>query len=331
MTSSHRIPFESYDIQENTLLTCVSYEERAVISLKRVLQRGYISKCILIKLTDLFIHKNKWNSLYLPDTDAEVKKLWERNYKTMVELLEKWNVEKIEVSELSFRSYRLSKEINRYIRTNEEVLFDISCLPKNVLLSVLRWCDTKFTFLYTRPEIQKEAETEFSIGIRGIGIIRGYEGNVRLSRQTFLILILGFEGARALSIFKHFEPYKALALLGNPTPPLDHEKAQFYLDNARNNNSQLLSNQRVFSSEIPSLDPYACANALKEKISEYIKDTEMNILISPLGTKPQVLGLFLYWLKHKDIQIVYSIPSRRGLSSEGGGQTWIYRIEEEMV
>jgi hypothetical protein len=324
------IPFERYDIKENTLLTCVSYEERTVISLDRVLQRGNINKCILIKLTDLNLYNNKWKSLLFPDNDARLKGLWEINYKLMVELLEKWNVEKIEVSELSFRAYHLSKEINKYTRTNEDVLFDLSCLPKNVLLSILRWCDAKFTFLYTRPAIQKEAETEFSIGVREFGIIRGYEGNIRLSRQTFLVIILGFEGARALSIFRHFEPYKVLALIGNPASFLDHEKVQFYLDNARNNNIQLLSNQRVIFSEVPSLDPCAFADALEEKISECVKD-EVNILISPLGTKPQVLGLFLYWLKHKDIQIVYSFPSKRGLSSEGGGQAWIYRIEEKTV
>ena len=37
----------------------------------------------------------------------------------------------------------------------------------------------------------------------------------------------------------------------------------------------------------------------------------MDLCISPLGTKPQALGLYLYWRENKNIQLIYSIPVKR--------------------
>ncbi len=330
MTNISMTPFEKYSGEENTFLTCVSYEDRPVLSLEEVLSRKNINKCILIKITDLLFDKNKWNSLDISEgdeLDVKVRSSWEKNYEKIINLLEKWNVEKIEVSGSSFRPYYLAREINDALPTNEDILFDISALPKHILLSILRWCEGKaFTFLYSRPEWEREAEAEFSVGTKRIGIIRGYEGEIRFDRLHFLVLILGFEGARALSIFRHFEPYRALALLGNPEPLYNNKTSQFYLDNAYKNNSQMLSNQRVITSKISSLDPYAFKNELNEKIlTSYTEETDSNILISCLGTKPQTLGLYLYWLEHKNVQIVYSIPSKRRIPSEGIKQIWIYK------
>lgn len=322
-------PFEEYRGKESTFLTCVSYEDRPVLSLQEVLNRKNINKCILIKLTDLFSDRKKGSLSESDAIDFEVRNAWEKNYEKIVSLLEKWNVEKIEVSGSYFRPYYLAEEINSVLPTNEEILFDISALPKHILLSTLRWCEGKaFTFLYARPEHEREAEAEFSVGTKRIGVIRGYEGELRFDRLHFLVLILGFEGARALSIFRHFEPYRALALLGNPEPLFDNKISKFYLVNASKNNSQLLSNQRVIISNISSLDPYAFKNELNEKILKYTEETDSNILISCLGTKPQTLGLYLYWLEHKNVQIIYSIPSKRRIPSEGIKQIWIYKLSE---
>ena len=330
MIESSIIPFEKYIGKEKTLLTCVSYEDRPILSLEKILTKIKIDKCILIKLTDLLSDDHKWNSLNVSESEEEdikVKNEWQKNYETFIKILNEYNIDIIEVPGSYFRPYYLSKEINNVLPSKEDILFDISALPKHILLSILRWCEKKdFTFLYARPEVERSAEVEFSVGMERVGIIRGYEGEIRFDRMNVLVLVLGFEGARALSIFRHFEPSKSLALLGNPQPLFDDNLCKFYLDNAYKNNSQLLSNQRVINSKISSLIPHIFKNELNKKISKYIEESDSNILISCLGTKPQTLGLYLYWLEHKNIQIIYTIPSKRRIPSKGIKEILIYKI-----
>ena len=54
-------------------------------------------------------------------------------------------------------------------------------------------------------------------------------------------------------------------------------------------------------------NPYAVKNVL-ESIYEETKDS-FNIVIGPFGTKPQVIGVFLFYLEHRKVQVVYSFPA----------------------
>lgn len=326
----HIIPFEDYYIQEKTVLTCVSYEDRSNLVLKEILKSKKISRCILIKLKDLF--QGKKTSLFIlppsANDDEKVRIAWEKNYLEILSSLKESNIIPSEIEGSSCDTIMLAKKINSIISNEEKVLFDVSSFPKHLLLEILRWnCDKRFTCLYARPNINREAETEFSVGTRDIGVLRGFEGEIRFNRPTLLVLILGFEGSRALTIFKHFEPSKVIALIGNSSPYLSVEDISFYLEIAKKNNFQLLSNQRVIIDEISTLDPYIFKTTLNDLISKH-GDKDMNILISCLGTKPQTLGLYLYWLENKGIQIIYSIPSKRRISSEGLGSIWIYKLKE---
>lgn len=329
MLPSYIIPFIEYDFEERTIMTCVSYEDRSVLSLERLLNKNKFDKCIVIKLTDLLTDENKWDYFTISESDSNVRDAWIKNYEKIKKMLEKWNVERIEVTGTSSYPDSLAKKINYILPSNEKILLDISAFPKHILMSILRWNEGKsFTYLYTRPKVEREAETEFSVGTKEIGVLRGFEGDVRLDRNDFIVMILGFEGSRALSIFRNFEPYRTLALLGNPAPFLDKEKCQFYRNNAFRNNSQLLSNQRVIKSQISSLDPYIFKQELNAEISKHIEKEEANILITCLGTKPQTLGLYLYWLENRNTQIIYTIPSKRRISSESINQILVYNLKE---
>jgi hypothetical protein len=325
------IPFEDYYIKETIFLTCVSYEDRSKLALKKILECNKIKKCFVIKLIDLLLDEKENHDVLisLSDEDQKVKKAWQTNYNEIQKLLDEHNVEKIEIEGSSSDPLSLAQHLNTDLPENDRILFDISSFPKHILLEILRWNENKkFVCLYARPGADREAEREFSIGTKNIGVLRGFEGDVRIDRSNLLILILGFEGSRALSIFKHFEPYSVFAFLGNTIPFFSEERNEFFLMNAKKNNSQLLSNQKVMINQISSLDPYVFKKSLKNKISESLKNNEMNVLISCLGTKPQTLGLFLYWLENKNIQIVYSIPTKRRISSEGLGPMWIYKLKE---
>lgn len=323
------IPFEDYYIQEKCLLTCVSYEDRSKLILQKILVTKKITSCILIKLSDLFEDKKPKTTLSSKNDDDLVKEAWINNYKEIVDLLTRNNVKMIEIEGSSNDTFSLAKKISEQLSPDEKILFDISSFPKYLLLEILRWCENnKFICIYARPGIERKAETEFSIGTKVIGVLKGFEGSIRFDRVTIMVLILGFEGARALTLFKHFEPVKVFAFLGNSLTFFPTKTNEFYINNAKRNNSQLLSNQRVIADEISALDPYSVKEKLEHTISNYSNKTDANIIISCLGTKPQTLGLYLYWLQNKQIQIIYSTPSKRRISSEGLGPIWVYKMKE---
>ncbi len=319
------IPLEKYDCKEATLLTCISYEERVVKSLERILKKFNIKRCMLIKSVDL----DQMKSGGFFDAFEETKTLWNDNYRKINELLDVHNIHKTEIPGSFTRPMALAKNIDKIIGSDKHVAFDISCVPKHIILSILRWCQNKsFTFLYTRPGEYKTAEDEISIGVKEIGVLRGFEGDIRVNYQDLLIILLGFEGGRAAEVFRHYEPYRGIALIGDPSPFYPEEKRKFFIDTCRKNNSPLLSTQRVILHNVSSLNPIRLNDELDQIISEYTKKEPMNVLISHVGTKPQTLGLFVYWKNHQNVQIIYSIPTIRKVSSRDAEATYVYLIDE---
>ena len=124
-----------------------------------------------------------------------------------------------------------------------------------------------------------------------------------MDRETVLVLFLGFEPERSLAIWKHYNPAKTIALITNP--PRDGNPD--YLKYARQNNAELLAKDSVEVVDVPPDNPYGVMTVL-EGIYEDIKD-KYNMVIGPFGTKPQVVGVFLFHQDHKKVQVIYSFPS----------------------
>ena len=331
MGSGRVVPYREYVGEEAVLITCASYEERSVDSTERVLSRNQkLRSCVLVKLSGETVSSNLWRSL-TPDpaehARAEVQEAWDRNYKGMVGIL-RAHQPSIEITEVPLEAedpYGLARAVWSDIPRASKVILDISCFPKHILLSLLRWRPSvELSLFYTRPKSESNIEDEISVGVQRIGILRGFEGEVKLGRPTLLVLLLGFEGSRAMAIFRHFEPQTTLALCGNPDPVLGPADTKFYIDSARQNNAQLMSNQRVVTKALPSLDPESCAESLEDAIGTESAGKSMNILLSVLGTKAQVVGTYLYLIRHQETQVAYTIPIRRGVASRGTGSSWVY-------
>ncbi|MEE9583546.1 MAG: hypothetical protein V3W01_02665, partial [Dehalococcoidales bacterium] len=121
-------------------------------------------------------------------------------------------------------------------------------------------------------------------------------------KQTLLVLFLGFEPERCLTVWKHFNPSRTIALITNP-PRNDNPD---YLEYARKNNSDLISQPAVEVRDVPPDDPYSVRNVL-EAVYHEVRDS-FNMVIGPFGTKPQTVGIFLFCLEHPKAQVVYSFP-----------------------
>jgi hypothetical protein len=185
------------------------------------------------------------------------------------------------------------------------ITIDISGFTKIYLLELLHYLVIYKGFGIPRllHTTQRYLPTRLTRGIEQITTIPNYFGSPSLGKETALVLFLGFEPERALAVWKQFNPARTIALITNPPR---HSNLD-YLKYARQNNSDLLSQPAVEVRDVPADNPYAVKGVL-ETIYEETKDS-FNMIIGPFGTKPQVVGIFLFCLEHRKVQVVYSFPS----------------------
>ncbi len=191
-------------------------------------------------------------------------------------------------------------------RNSEEpfITIDISGFTKVYLLELLHYLVIELNLGIPRMlhTTQTYLPTKLTRGVEQISTIPNFFGSPSLEKQTILALLLGFEPERSLAIWRHFNPPKTIALITNP-PRYGNLN---YLKYSQENNSSLLSQPSVEARNVPADNPYAVKNVLEAIYND--TRSSFNMVIGPFGTKPQVVGVFLFYLEHPKVQIVYSFP-----------------------
>jgi hypothetical protein len=184
------------------------------------------------------------------------------------------------------------------------ITIDISGFTKIYLLELLYYLVIELNLGIPRVlhTTQTYSPTGLTQGVEQITTVPNFFGSPTLQKQTILILLLGFEPERCLAVWKHFNPSKTIALITNP-PRYGN---LHYLKYAEKNNSYLLSQPSVEVRDVPADNPYA----VKSVLEAIYNDTQgsSNMVIGPFGTKPQTVGVFLFYLEYPRAQVVYSFP-----------------------
>lgn len=183
------------------------------------------------------------------------------------------------------------------------ITVDISGFTKVYLLGLLYFLVAELNLGIPRiiHTTQTYLPTRLTQGVAQISTVTNFFGGISIDKQTVLVLFLGFEPERSLSVWKHFNPARTIALITTP-----RQGNVDYLRYAEKNNSYLLSQPSVEVRNVPADNPYAVRNVL-ETIYDETKGL-FNMVTGPFGTKPQAVGLFLFWLEHPRVQVVYSYP-----------------------
>ena len=184
------------------------------------------------------------------------------------------------------------------------ITIDISSFTKIYLLELLHYLVVELSLPMPRllHTTQKYSPSRLTRGIEQITTIPHYFGKPDMNKETLLVLFLGFEPDRALSIWKQYNPGKTIALITNP--PRDGSPE--YLEYARRNNADLLSRPNVELRDVPADDPPGIRTVL-ESVFEETKDG-YNMVVGPFGTKPHVVGIFLFCREHPGVKVIYSYP-----------------------
>lgn len=181
---------------------------------------------------------------------------------------------------------------------------DISGFTKIYILELLHYLVSELKLPLPRiiHTTQKYSPNKLTRGVEEIATIPHFFGDPSPDKKSLLILFLGFEPERALTVWEYCYPLRTIALLTNP-PRNGFRK---YLQYAQKNNSYLLSRPSVELRDAPPDNPYEVRNVL-EAIWEETHDS-FNLTIGPFGTKSQTVGVFLFWMQHPEVRIVYSFP-----------------------
>lgn len=208
-----------------------------------------------------------------------------------------------------------------------KITIDISTMIKWHLLLLLKALAQKellsfVRFIYTEPEDYfLDMMQPLSFGNKGTFPVPFFQGNFDFSLETCLLLMLGYEGQRSLSILESMDPEKCFLFI--PDPPYKSEwKGRTEKMNKEVVNLVGKNNLRY----IDARNPYLIKSQIKDIILQ-ADVSHYNCMFAPLGPKPQLLGLFDYYMENcTNTNIVYVSPLRHNdIYSKEIGRSWIIK------
>jgi hypothetical protein len=222
---------------------------------------------------------------------------------------------------------------------NKKLCIDITGFMRPHLLFLIKylWMNNvcKFDVLYTDPErYTKKDETKFTDEvITEVRQIAGYEGNhISDTSRDVLIIGAGYDHQLIAHVAENKDKSRKIQLFGLPSL-----KANMYQENvlrASRAADAVGFNAGDESSNYfaPANDPFVTASVLQEIVLTLnSRDTITNLYLSPLATKPQVLGFALYYLTEQQnnaTSIIFPFAGKYTReTSEGIDKIWKYSIE----
>lgn len=195
---------------------------------------------------------------------------------------------------------------------------------------------SEYDVLYSEPKRYKDAEsTEFSQEFYDVQQIWGLAGKHQSNTDNDLLVIAaGYDHSRIIDVATKKKSAKKVLMFG--FPPMSAEMYQENILRAYKA-SEAIGTEcfRDLTSNIyaPANDPFATAQELKEYIElNNTRKPFTNIYLAPLSSKPQSLGIALYYISEKLCLKNYSIIDplcKKYFTdiSEGISKYWIYHFE----
>lgn len=297
---------------DDLFICCGSPEERCNGTSKKLVPTYKANKVFLLRYTNHESHER----------DKNIKEIRERLTK-VGEITEFILDEEKPIPVINDVVQNIGKHTSEL--TQPKISFDVSTVMKWHILILLKALDLNnslngIRFLYTEPQdYVTNLFQPLSFGIRQIFPIPTYSGNYDFFKDSLLILLLGYEGDRALALLEKMEPAECMLLIPNPAY---HREWEGRTESMNKEIIHIIGKSRV--KYIDSRNPVIVAEQLHHMLSD-LEYSKFNHVISPLGTKPQALGLYIYLATHPTNTIlIYGSPSKHNelFYSRGIGRTW---------
>ena len=184
--------------------------------------------------------------------------------------------------------------------------------------------------MYSEADRYADAEkTIFSDSFSSVSQIEGYEGRHVSKMETDLMIIAsGYDHSRIRDVANYKKRAAKVQLIGFPSM-----KADMLQENVLAASTAELFSVCPLSNSIfaPAYDPFTTAQAIKDYIDKKQQERAItNLYMAPLSSKPQALGMALYYLwedgLNKPVSIVYPECERYVQDNAiGVGRIWIYK------
>lgn len=310
--------------QWDVFISCGSFETRCTRS-----SDIFLDKKVEIGTSIIFNYK---------ETDPENKKeeniqRMKNNSEQICKCVHIFDTESVSLPSEGIKKFLIFLKEKNIDLSDKELIVDITVFTKPyffLLFKVMRerFNLRRFRVVYTEPEKYKSKSSNkneiiLTEGLDRIGSIPSFAGSSANSKDA-LIVILGFEGKRAMEVFSNVSPELTYAVNGFPSFQSGWHKIS--LDaNLRFLQESGASNHLFFA---PAVDPFET----KKTVSQIVKEIEdnypdFNIVIAPLGTKMQAFGVLLYSFQNSSIKVIYPFPSvYKADYSYKYGPTWIFEV-----
>jgi len=321
------LPIENFLIQPrewDVFISCGSFEKRCTRS-----SNIFMDKKVDIGTSIIFNYK---------ETDLENKK--EENIQSMKSNLEQickcvqiFDTESVSLPSEGIKKFLMFLKEENIDLLNKQLIIDITVFTKAYFFLLFKIMKEKLNLhecwvVYTEPEKYKSKSTDrneiiLTEGLDRVESIPGFVGSSVNSKDA-LIVILGFEGKRSREVFNSVDPGLTYAVNGFPSFQLGWHKISL--------EANLLFLQESGASDhlffAPAVDPFETRNTVSRIVEEIEKkNKDINIIVSPLGTKLQAFGVLLYALGNKKIKVIYPFPSvYKPDYSYKYGPTWIFKV-----
>lgn len=152
--------------------------------------------------------------------------------------------------------------------------------------------------------------------------------------NDLLIIAAGYDHSRIIDVANYKKSAKKVLLFGFPSssPGMFQENIirAYQAEAAVGSDCFKDMDLNIFA---PANDPFSTAQALKEYIEKTSKRRPVsNIYLAPLSSKPQALGIALYYIWEKGLErpmsIIYPFCERYiGDTATGIARVWRYEVE----
>lgn len=233
--------------------------------------------------------------------------------------------EYVEQSEVDFNNKELCIDITGFMRPH--LMFLINYL----------WVHDvrKFDVLYTDPiRYAKKDETKFTDEIISeVRQVAGYEGNhIPDTSRDVLIIGAGYDHQLIAHVAENKDKSRKIQIFGLPSL-----QADMYQENVLR--ASLAAESVGFNAGddsnnffAPANDPFVTASVLQEVVTTLNnREPITNLYLSPLATKPQVLGFALYYLTEQQdnaASIIFPFAGKYTReTTKGISKIWKYSVE----
>lgn len=146
-----------------------------------------------------------------------------------------------------------------------------------------------------------------SKGCVDIRSVLGYPGIVIPTKNTHLIVLVGFEQDRATQLINAFEPMTLSLGYGAPKSSIHekHHRANVIFYNMVRRMTTIHGD--VHSFEFSCENPFACQTTIIEQIN---RTPDLNVVIAPMNNKISAIGSALSVIKDERVQLCYLQPDR---------------------